>query len=59
MEIVLGKECEIENWMRLVYKVKNSFPGLETKEILEEHRNTVLNFMMRNAQSVRRMRIRL
>lgn len=49
MEIVLGKECEIENWMRLVYKVKDSFPGLETKETLEEHRNTVLNFMRRNA----------
>ena len=49
MEIVLGKECEIENWMRLVYKVKDSFPGLETKEALEEHRNTVLNFMRRNA----------
>lgn len=49
MEIVLGKECEIENWMRLVYKVKDSFPGLETKKALQEHRNTVLNFMSRNA----------
>lgn len=48
MEIVFGKECEIENWMQLVHKVKDSFPGLETKEALEEHRNTVLDFMRRN-----------
>ena len=48
MEIVFGKECEIENWMQLVHKVKDSFPGLETKEALEEYRNTVLDFMRRN-----------
>ena len=49
MEIGLGKECEIESWMQLVLKVKDCFPGLETKEALEEHRNTVLEFMRRNA----------
>ena len=48
MEIVFGKECEIENWMQLVHKVKDSFPGLETKEALEEYRNTVLDFLRRN-----------
>ena len=26
-------------------KVKENFPGLETKEALDEHRNTVLDFM--------------
>ncbi len=31
--------------MDLVGKVKGSFPGLETGEALEEHRNTVLEFM--------------
>ncbi len=29
----------------MVNKVKNSFPGLETQEALEEHQNTVLEFM--------------
>ncbi len=31
--------------MDLVNKVKESFPGLETGEALDEHRNTVLEFM--------------
>ncbi len=31
--------------MNLVNSVKESFPGLETKEALAEHRNTVLEFM--------------
>ena len=34
--------------MQLVHKVKDSFPGLETKEALEEYRNTVLDFLRRN-----------
>ena len=45
----LGKACDIDNWMELVEKVKDSFPGLETREALEEHRRTVLEFMGRDA----------
>ena len=45
VEITLGKECDIDSWMNLVNKVKKNFPGLETKEALAEHRNTVLDFM--------------
>lgn len=45
MEIGFGRECDIDNWMQLVNKVKENFLGLETKEALDEHRNTVLDFM--------------
>lgn len=47
MIIELGTEQDIECWMDLVEKVKDNFPGLETKEALNEHRNTVLDFMSR------------
>ena len=47
MEIRLGTVKDIDSWMRLVNKVKNIFPGLETKEAIEEHRNTVLEFISR------------
>ncbi len=43
--IELATERNIDNWMDLVCKVKNSFPGLETQEALDEHRKTVLEFM--------------
>ena len=49
MEIKLGRECDVDNWMQLVNKVKDSFPGLETKEALEEHRHTVLGFMRKGS----------
>ena len=49
MIIQLGIEQDIDNWMNLVEKVKDSFPGLETKDALNEHRNTVLDFMNRNS----------
>ena len=49
MEIRLGKENDINSWMSLVNKVKESFPGLETKEALDEHRDTVLDFMRNNS----------
>ena len=45
MEVELGKECDIDHWMHLVNKVKENFPGLETKDALDEHRDTVLDFM--------------
>ena len=49
MEIKLGTPRELEGWMALVSAVKDAFPGLETREALEEHRKTVLEFMNRNA----------
>ena len=49
MEIMLGKECDIDSWMCLVNKVKENFPGLETKEDLEGHRDTVLDFISRKS----------
>ena len=49
MNVELGKACDIDNWMRLVDQVKDSFPGLETREALEEHRRTVLEVMGRDA----------
>ncbi len=45
MIIELAREQNIDNWMIMVNKVKRSFPGLETKEAIEEHRNTVLEFI--------------
>ena len=45
MKIEFGREPDIEMWMNLVNKVKSSFPGLETKEALDEHRQTVLTLM--------------
>lgn len=45
MIIELGTEQEIDRWIELVYKVKDSFPGLESQEALNEHKNTVLAFM--------------
>lgn len=49
MIIELGKECDIDNWMYLVNRVKEGFPGLETKEALAEHRDTVLDFMSKQS----------
>ena len=49
VNVELGKACDIDNWMCLVNQVKDSFPGLETREALEEHRRTVLEFMGRDA----------
>ena len=45
MEIKLGNKSDIDSWMELVKKVKDDFPGLETMEALNEHRNTVLEFI--------------
>ena len=49
MEIRLGKAHDIEQWMALVNQVKDHFPGLETKEALREHRETVLDFMSKTS----------
>ena len=45
MEILLAKNQDIDGWMNLVYKVKENFPGLETEDALNEHRDTVLEFI--------------
>ena len=45
MEAVFGDSSVIDSWMRLVGKVRCNFPGLETEESLDEHRQTVLKFM--------------
>lgn len=49
MEIIFGKKYDIDEWMSLVYSVKENFPGLETNEALEEHKNTVLTFMSKES----------
>ena len=45
MEAVFGDKSCIDSWMQLVRKVSRSFPGLETEESLDEHKQTVLKFM--------------
>ena len=45
MEAAFGDHSCIDSWMQLVREVSRSFPGLETEERLEEHRQTVLKFM--------------
>ena len=43
--VVEGTEPDIDSWMELVKNVRWNFPGLETENALEEHRNTVLKFI--------------
>ena len=45
MVIQFGKKVDIDNWMRLVEEISWNFPGLETKEKIEDHRKTVLRFI--------------
>lgn len=45
MNVEFGKNCDIDEWMRLVEEIRYNFPGLETKEGIAEHRETVLKFM--------------
>lgn len=40
-----GQRKDIDAWMSLVTRVRENFPGLETKALLDEHRLTVLRFM--------------
>ena len=47
MEIRLAEPRDMDGWMELVDKVKDSFPGLETKEELDAHRKTVQDFISR------------
>ena len=43
--VVEGMEQDIGSWMELVRVVQWNFPGLDTEEAIEEHKNTVLKFM--------------
>ena len=45
MNIRTAEKNDINNWMNLIHKVKDVFPGFETEEALLEHKNTVLDFM--------------
>ena len=45
MTIEPGTKQDIDSWMRLVETVRDSFPGLETRQAMEAHRRTVLEFM--------------
>lgn len=47
MKLYYGAPADIDRWMALVTNVRANFPGLETEEALEDHRNTVLKFMNR------------
>ena len=48
MEVEYGTLRDIDSWMELVKEVRWNFPGLETEEALEDHRQTVLRFMGEN-----------
>lgn len=43
--VIFADKNDIDSWMKLVRKVRQSFPGLETEESLAEHRQTVLGFL--------------
>lgn len=47
IRIDYGSSTDINSWMQLVEKVRDSFPGLETEGALSEHRQAVLDFMSR------------
>ena len=49
VNVELANACDLDGWMGLAEQVRDSFPGLETREALEEHRKTVLDFMSRKA----------
>jgi len=45
VEVLYGKLADIDLWMKLVEKVSWNFPGLETMESIEDHKQTVMKFM--------------
>lgn len=47
MTIELSTKQDIDGWMNLVERVRDAFPGLETRQAMEDHRRTVLEFMER------------
>lgn len=49
MEIRLAHARDIDAWMVLVERVRDTFPGLETAEAMAEHRATVLRFIQHSS----------
>lgn len=45
MEVQLGRNQDIDEWMKLVEEISWNFPGLETMEGLNEYRETLLRFI--------------
>ena len=45
MHAEFGTPMDIDSWMELVRSVSWNFPGLETSEKIDEHKNTVLKFI--------------
>ena len=45
MHVQFGTEKDITKWMKLVQEISWNFPGLETEEKIEDHKETVLRFM--------------
>lgn len=45
MEVQLGRNQDVNEWMKLVEEISWNFPGLETKEGLNEYRETLLRFI--------------
>lgn len=45
MQVLFGTPGDIASWIRLVRRVRDNFPGLETEESMKEHEQTVLRFI--------------
>ena len=45
MIVQFGKCSDIDGWMSLVEEISWNFPGLETREKIDGHRQTVLHFI--------------
>jgi len=45
MQVQLGRNQDVAEWMKLVEEISWNFPGLETKEGLNEYRETLLRFI--------------
>lgn len=45
MEVQLGRNQDVDEWMKLVEEISWNFPGLEAKEGLDEYRETLLRFI--------------
>lgn len=48
-EVLRACGADIDEWMSLVERVKDNFPGLETPEALEQYRETALRNMERGS----------
>jgi len=45
VNVTKGQPADVAAWMSLVARIRENFPGLETQELMEAHRLTVLRFM--------------